>query len=452
VSDERALSARTEALFRRLVRREAEPALRKLMSHHRPEDVAAVMSHMTWAEQRRLYAMIEDRDYKADLLSHLTEDSIVAITQEMTEDVVADLLDRMDPDDAADVVSLLPEEVRERVLDEMDEEEAVEELLGYAADTAGGLMSSAFFSMPDVATCGAAVRELQKNSDDLSDVQYCYVVDRERRLVGVTSLRSLIVRPPATPLAQIMTRTPISVGPEVDQEEVARFVARYDLMSIPVCDAEGRILGIVTVDDVVDVIREEAAEDLLAMAGLSDAPDPGENSVIDAVRLRAGWLLATLCGGVIGSEVVNGFSETLGQVAALAGFIPVIMGMGGNVGLQSATLAIRGLATGHVQLGGAMSFITSEVKAGVTIGVLYGTILALFGSVRYPETPLVGVAVGVSILAAMAGASLLGSGIPVALSRMGQDPAVATGPLVTTCIDLASILVYFNVARLLLGL
>jgi magnesium transporter len=453
MSEEKLLSARTEALFRRLVRRDAEPALKKLVGQYRPEDVAAVMGHMTWAEQRRLYDMLDDLDFKAEILALLPEDAVVEITREMTEEVFADLLDRMDPDDAVDVVGLLPEDVRERILAEMEEEEAVEELLGYDPETAGGLMSTSYFAMPDTASCGAAIRELQRSGDDLSHVQYLYVLDRDKRLVGVTSLRALVTRPSATPLVQIMTRNPIAVAPEVDQGEVAKYVARYDLMAIPVLDAESHLLGIVTVDDVVDVIREEAAADLLAIAGISDVPDAGPTSVVEAVRTRAGWLLATLAGGLLGSEVIKGFGDTLAQTAALAAFIPVIMGMGGNVGLQSATLTIRGLATGHVQIGGAVPFITSEVKAGVTIGVLYGLLMTLFGFVRYgSEEPLLGLAVGLSILTAMAGASLLGATIPVVLSRVGQDPAVATGPLVTTCIDLASIIVYFSVSGALLGL
>lgn len=450
----RTLNTRTEVLFRRLVRREAEPALRKLLALHRPEDIAAVMTHMTWSEQRRLYDLIEDRDQKAEILATLPVESVVHITTEMTEEVVADLLDRMDPDDATDVVGLLPDELRERVLAEMEDEEGkeVKELLAYAPDTAGGLMSTAFFVMPDTASCGAAIRELQKVGDDLSYVHYVYVTDRDRRLAGVLSLRSLLVRPPATPLAQIMTRNPITVHLEDDQEEVARFVDRYDLMAIPVVDREGRILGIVTVDDVVDVIREEADEDMLRMAGMNEHVEGMGSGSLAHVRQRAPWLLATVGGGIVGSELIGAYDGMLTQVTALAGFIPVVMGMGGNVGLQSATLAVRGLATGSVQIGGAVSFVLREVRVGVLLGVLYGSLLAVFGYLRFADAPLIGIAVGCSMCVSMTGASLLGSGVPVGLSRFGFDPAVATGPLVTTCIDLLGVLVYFNVARFLMGL
>ncbi|HMV65632.1 MAG TPA: magnesium transporter [Myxococcota bacterium] len=452
MSDSRPLNARTEALFRRLVRREAEPALRKLLAMHRVEDVAAVMSHMTWSEQRRLYQLIEDRDAAAELLTLLPEDSVREITHEMTEEVVVDLIERMDPDDAVDVVGAMSDALRERVLAGLDDGHEVQELLAWAPDTAGGIMSSACFTMPDTATCGAAIRELQRVHESLTDVHYAYVVDRDRRLVGVTSLRGLVVRPPNTPLVQIMTRNPIAVRPEVDQEEVAGFFARYDLMAIPVVDGEHRILGIVTVDDVVDVIREEAEEDMYRMAGMSE-PDPvGSGTLGQAVRQRAGWLLATLVGGLCGSELIASYQSTLAQVAALAGFIPLVMGMGGNVGLQSATVAVRGLATGQVDLSGAFGFVLREGRTGFALGLIYGSLLTMFGVLRFADIPLVGLAVGTAVLCSMTGASLLGAGIPVALSRAGADPAIATGPLVTTCIDLLGVFVYFNVARLLLGL
>jgi magnesium transporter len=455
MSDSRPLNTRTEGLFRRLVRREAEPALRKLLAVHRAEDIAEVMTHMTFGEQRRLWLVIQDRDQAAEILTLLPEESVAQVTAEMTEEVVADLLDRMDPDDAADVVVALPDDVRERVLAELDEgdEAEIKELMAYDPDTAGGLMSTRFFTMHDTASCGAAIRELQRVSDELSDVQYAYVVDREKRLVGVTSLRSLVVRPPNTPLAAIMTRTPISVRPDVDQEEVARIVERYDLMAIPVVDGENHMLGIVTVDDIVDVIRQEAAEDMLRMAGLSEevTDEPGQNSVRMHVRTRVGWLLATICGGLLGSEIVGSFNGILGQIPILAGFIPVVMGMGGNVGLQSATVAVRSLATGRIDFAGAGPFIWREARVGLSLGLIYGGFLAAFGELRYTEVPGVGIAVGSAALTSMTASSLLGAGIPVALERYGLDPAVATGPLVTTCIDLIGVSLYLTLATLMLG-
>jgi magnesium transporter len=420
---------------------------------HRTEDIAAVMAHLTLDEQRRLYRSVEDRDRASDLLAHLPEDAVLAITHDLTEEVFADLLDRMDPDDATDVVGLLPMEKRARIIASMEGDEAaeVQELLAWPSDSAGGLMSTAMFTMPDTASCGAAVRELQRVEQELSYVYYVYVVDRDGHLVGVTSLRALVVRPPHTPLAQIMLRSPISVRPETDQEEVARYFERYNLMAIPVVDAANALLGIVTVDDVMDVIAEEAAEDMYRMAGLVESHDPGESlGLVDEVRRRAGWLVVTLVGGVFGAELIAMFEEPLARLPVVAGFIPVILGMGGNVGLQSATIAVRGIATGGVQMSGGMAFALRETRTGMALGLIYGGLLALFGLLRFTDAPAVGIAVGLSALAAMSGSSLVGSGVPLLLRRFGFDPAIATGPLVTLTVDLLGILVYLNIVLLLL--
>lgn len=244
----------------------------------------------------------------------------------------------------------------------------------------------------------------------------------------------------------------ITVGPREDQEEVARYVARYDLLAVPVVDEDRRLLGIVTVDDVVDVIREEAAEDMLLMAGVQQPDvDLAHGTSLSLARVRAGWLLATTCGGVLADRVFHLYDETV-PIAVLAGMVPVVMGIGGNVGIQSATLAVRGLATGTIQLSGAWSFALREVRVGVLLGFGYGALLGLYGLFTGWPDPLLGVTVGLSVVLGISFASLVGSILPMGLHRLGVDPAVATGPLVTSAIDVTSIFVYFNVARLFLGL
>jgi magnesium transporter len=446
--------ARTEAILRRLVRREAAGALKKLLSRTRPEDIAAAMEHLTWGEQRRLFQMVDDRDAAAELLSHLSDESIREITREFHDEEVVDLLDRLDADDAAEIIEVLPDEIRDRVVAGMDDEakEDVEELLAWPEDSAGRMMSPDVFQMPEWSTCGECIRVLQDRSEEYATVHYLYVTDRQQRLVGVASLRQLVVHAQHTPLVSVMVRDPIAVAPEADQEEVAKYVARYDLLAIPVIDKERHILGVVTVDDVVDVIREEAAEDMLKMAGLSEDADPSARSLVRQVRQRAGWLLATIFGGILAAEIIGTFEDTLAKVAILAGFIPVVMGMGGNVGIQSATIAVRGLATGHVQLGGISAFVWREVRTGWLLGLLYGGLLAAYAFVRFPEQPGVSVTVGTSISLAIGFASMVGASVPLILDRFEIDPAVATGPLVTTLVDVLGIIIYFNVARFLLGL
>ncbi len=446
------LNARTEALLRRLVRRDASTALKKLLRRTRPVDIASSMHHLTGAEQRRLYNAIDDLDVAAEVLSYLDEDASREVTRGMSEDVVLPLLERMEPDDATDIVAILPDELRLRVLEELSDDETgeeVRELLAWGPETAGGLMSPQVFRMPDTGTCGQAIAALQTQHEDLETVYYAYVVDEQLRLVGVCSLRSLLTHPPRTKLTDVMVPEVITVPPDTDQEEVARYVARYDLLALPVVDQERHILGLVTVDDIVDVIRQEAAEDMMLMAGVNDSP---QRSVLRQSWHRAGWLLATIGGGILAAEIIGLYEATLMKVAVLAGFIPVIMGMGGNVGIQSATLAVRGLATGRVQIGGVGSFLWQEARVGLVLGAFYALLLGSYGLVRYADTPLIGLALGTSIFLAIAAAGVIGALLPVAFDRLGADPAIATGPFVTTLVDLLGIVIYFNVARLLLGL
>jgi len=444
------LAQQTEKLLRRLVRRDASNAIRKLLAKTRPEDVAAAMEHLTWAEQRRLHGLFDDVEYKAAVVANLSEESILHVLEGETEASVVDLLDHMEPDDATDVVEILPDELRSRVISQLgdDDAEGVRELLEWPSDSAGGIMSPLVFKMPQTATTGQAIAELQREHENFESVHYLYLVDSQERLVGVTSLRSLLTHSADTPLVAFMTRDVIQVGPRTDQEEVARFVARYDLLAVPVVDNTGCMLGIVTVDDVLDVIRDEAAEDMMLMAGVSDGL-PSGGALNQALR-RAGWLMATTIGGILMAEIIGVYKATLETVAVLAGFIPVIMGMGGNVGIQSATVAVRGLATGHVQIGGAGRFVFREAQVGVLLGVLFAILLGTYGSVRFGMW--IGLSVALSVALSISAASIIGGAIPVALGRAGADPAIATGPFVTTAVDILAILIYFNIARTLLGL
>jgi magnesium transporter len=277
-------------------------------------------------------------------------------------------------------------------------------------------------------------------------------VDARDRLSGVVSLRTLLIHPPETPLVSIMNRDVIAVSPHQDQEEVARFVARYDLLAVPVVDEERRLLGIVTVDDVVDVIREEAAEDMMLMAGVHEEVEFAGQSVYRLARMRATWLLATLGGGLVAAHLIGTYEDTFASMAILAAYLPVVMGMGGNVGIQSATIAVRGLATGHVQVGGALPFLWREIRVGTLLGGLFGVILGVYGAIWYWPEWQQGLAVGLSVPVSMTAASVWGGSVPILLARLGVDPAIATGPFVTTTIDIIGILVYFNIAHLISSL
>jgi magnesium transporter len=448
------LNARTDAILRRLVRKEANQHVQKILAKTRNEDVAAAFSHLTGSERQRLFQLISNPDAAADVLTNLDEAAVNDVVTQLSNHELIDLLERMEPDDATDIIELLPEETRQAIMNEMrgEETEEVANLLHWPSDSAGGIMSPSVFKMPESATCGQAIRAVQERSEEYDSIFYVYLVDSSHRLVGVVSLRALLVHPPNTPLVSIMTRDVIGVDATTDQEEVARYVARYDLLAVPVVNEHGHLLGIVTVDDVVDVIREEAVEDMMLMAGVKEDPGPTERSLWYMVRSRFGWLLATIFGGILASELINFYEGTLlppEKVAVLAGFIPVIMGMGGNVGIQSATITVRGLATGQVQLGGAFAFVVREARVGLVLGGLYGVLLGVYALARHMEDPVVGISVASSVTLAIIVASLFGTITPVALSRLEIDPAVATGPFVTTVVDILGIAIYLSIASAL---
>jgi magnesium transporter len=330
-----------------------------------------------------------------------------------------------------------------------EEREEVEELLGYASDTAGGIMSPLAFTLREDTTCRDAIAAVQEASDH-ELIYYAYVENDEGQVVGVTSLRNLLTHPPSTRLSDIMATDVICVRPETDQEEVARIAGRYDLLAVPVVDEQRHLLGIVTVDDVLDVIKEEAAEDMLLMAGVSDTPDETNVGRVRTAAGRLPWLLVTLAGGLAISELIHHFDPLLKGELVLAGFIPIVMGMEGNVGIQSATVTVRGIATGKIDAGVSRN-VLGEVLNGLFLGVVFAALIGGYCWLRFGVGP-VAASVAVAVLTGMTSASLVGALVPLTLRRLGVDPAIATGPFVTTAMDGLGLTIYLTVATVLLGL
>jgi magnesium transporter len=263
-------------------------------------------------------------------------------------------------------------------------------------------------------------------------------------------LRQLVVVAPNTPLKDFMTTEVFSVQTDMDQEEVAKIVARYDILAVPVVDDSNRLVGIVTVDDVIDIFREEATEDMLKMAGVGEEFVETQ-SVLKSTRIRMPWLFASCVGGVIAFYIIGRFENTLHKLAYLAAFIPVIMGMGGNIGTQSSTIVVRGLATGRLNIRDIWSVVFKELSIGLILGIIYGCLIAVVAHARYTLVALA-IAVGFGIICSMSIAALVGSLVPMVFARINIDPAVATGPFVTTAIDIISVFFYFMIATKLLGI
>ena len=438
--------------IKRLIRRNAWSHLRKIANRTHAADLSRVFPSLALENQRLLFNMIDDIDQAGILFRELDEDTFLSLIGKLEIDQVVRVLENMPSDDAADIIGDLPEELSTAILQKMGREgsEQVEGLLRYEDDTAGGIMVPDFIALSEDTSAKEAIESLQTEYSDVEMPFYLYVVDEYGHLVGVSSLRQLVVVPPTTPLRKFMATDVISVRTEMDQEEVAKIVARYDILAVPVVDEASKLVGIVTVDDVIDIFREEATEDILKMAGAGEE-FVETKSIWKSTRIRLPWLFASCIGGIIAFFVIGRYVDSLAQVAYLAAFIPVIMGMGGNIGTQSSTIVVRGLATGRIHFRDIWLVVAKELAIGLILGVVYGLLIAAVAQLSYGILA-VAVAVALAVLSSMSIAALVGSTVPMLFERINVDPAVATGPFVTTAIDIISVFFYFSIATALLGI
>jgi magnesium transporter len=397
--------------------------------------------------------MIEDMEQKGVLFSELDEDTFMALIEGMDLDNIVGVLEHMPTDDVADLIGQLPDDMSDSILERMKKKdsEEVEGLLRYGDDTAGGIMVPDFIALREDATAKEAIESLQKEHLDVEMPFYLYAVDEYGKLVGVSSLRQLVVVPPESPLKDFMATDVFSVQTSMDQEEVAKIVARYDILAVPVVNETNQLVGIVTVDDVIDIFREEATEDILKMAGVSGEEFIETQSVARSTRIRLPWLFASCIGGIIAFFIIGHFEGSLRKLAYLAAFIPVIMGMGGNIGTQTSTIVVRGLATGRLNIRDTWSVVLKELAIGFILGMVYGFLIGMVAQLRYSSIQ-VAISVGLAVISSMSIAALVGSLVPMGFARINIDPAVATGPFVTTAIDIISVYFYFEIATTLLGI
>lgn len=438
--------------FQRLLRRGAITNLTKMLGKMHPADIAKVIEHLpSPKEKRTVFELVKGEGPRGQVLSELDAESIQQVLADVPPADIAWLLKDLAADDVTYILGVLPEERSKEILTLMRTEDSTEiaELLKYPKDTAGSIMTTEFFSLPEDATAQEAIRRLQR-ATDAEIVFYIYVTDKDDHLVGVLSLRQLLTVPPDTPLKNIMTRDVISVPVDMDQEEVARQVARYNLLAIPVVEKDNTLVGIITVDDVVDVIREEATEDMLKSAGVAEEDVLGVSSTVKAAGTRLPWLFTNLFGSLVSGAILWYFRHTIQEVVAIVSFIPVIAAMGGNVGLQSSTLIIRGLATGRIELADVWMVFFREIRTGLLLGLACGVLLTLVGWLWHGH-PFLGMVVGASIVIAFLISTSMATIMPVVLKRIGIDPAVAAGPFVTTANDITGISVYLILSTALLG-
>ncbi len=439
--------------IKRLQRRDATTHLSKIVNKTHAADLSLVFRSLSVYNQRKLFEMIEDMEQKGVLFSELDEDTFMALIEGMDLDNIVGVLEHMPTDDVADLIGRLPDDMSDAFLERMKKKdsEEVEGLLRYGDDTAGGIMVPDFIALREDATAKEAIESLQKEHLDVEMPFYLYAVDEYGKLVGVSSLRQLVVVPPESPLKDFMATDVFSVQTSMDQEEVAKIVARYDILAVPVVNETNQLVGIVTVDDVIDIFREEATEDILKMAGVSGDEFIETQSVARSTRIRLPWLFASCIGGIIAFFIIGHFEGSLRKLAYLAAFIPIIMGMGGNIGTQTSTIVVRGLATGRLNIRDTWSVVLKELAVGFILGMVYGFLIGMVAQLRY-STIQVAISVGLAVISSMTVAALVGSLVPMGFARINIDPAVATGPFVTTAIDIISVYFYFEIATTLLGI
>lgn len=412
-------------------------------------DVAEVLDRLNNYEAKYIYFLL-DEDKQADVLMELDEDVRERFLASLSSKEIADQLENLDSDDAVDILGDLSDEQVKEVIAQMEDFEAVEDivdLLNYDEDTAGGLMQKELIKARVDWPVDRCLVELRKQAEDVEKVYTIYVTDSNQKLVGVLSLKSILFAKPKTPVSDLYkAKNVISVLTTTSKEEVAHIMDKYDLVAIPVIDLQGKLVGRITIDDVVDIIKEEADKDFQLASGISDKIE--ENSSIWHIsRARLLWLLIGMLGGTFSAQVISGFESSISNVPALAFFIPLITAMGGNVGVQSSAIVVQALAKGGSFNTPILTKLAKELTVGLLNGVLCSIVVLMIST--YFADVKVGITVSISLLTVMVFAAVMGSLIPLVMNKYKIDPALATGPFVTTLNDVVGLFIYFTVGLLL---
>jgi magnesium transporter len=415
----------------------------------RPPDQADLFGELPPAEQDQLLPRLDLED-SADILEELEEEEAAEVAARLEAEQLARILDEMEPDEAADLLGDIPPERAAEALAAMEEPEDVRPLLVHADESAGGLMTSAKVMLHKEMTAEAAIAYLRAVAPETEDVYYLFVVDEEIRVVGVVSLRQLVVVPPWTRVEQIMDPDVIRVRADADQEEAARLMARYDLLALPVVDDAGRLLGLITHDDLVEVLEDEATEDIYRLGGVPEEQPP-DVPIPVALRTRLPWLVLNLGTALASVIILSLFEGTIARVAVLAAFFPIVAGVSGSAGTQTLTVTVRGLALGELVPRDGLRTLGRETLIGLANGIAVGGLIALI-ALLWKGTPMLGAVVGIATLLNMIGAGIAGALVPLIMQVLRIDPALGSPILVTTITDTCGYFIYLGLATLVLGM
>ncbi len=417
--------------------------------HH--ADIAEIFDELNSEEAIYIFKIL-DSEKTAEILTELEEDVREKILRGLSAKEIAEELDELDTDDAADIIAELPQSKKEEVISELEDVEHAKDivdLLRYDEDSAGGLMGKELVKVNEnwnVLTC---VKEMRIQAENVTRVHSIYVVDDENRLKGRLSLKDLLTTSTKTPISEVYIKKVDSVRVSDTNVEVARIMQKYDLEAIPVVDEMGRLVGRITIDDIVDVIKDEADKDYQLAAGISQDVE-ADDSILELTKARLPWLVLALLGGFIAVEVTSSFESAMEKFKILFFFTPLIAAMAGNVGVQSSAIIVQGIANNNLS-GTIWQRLLKEVRLSLLNGLILSLILLLGSHFLLGFEYIIGITVSISLLAVIIIASLIGTFVPITLNKYGIDPALATGPFITTSNDICGILIYFSIAKLILG-
>ncbi|MGH9313749.1 MAG: magnesium transporter, partial [Vicinamibacterales bacterium] len=425
--------------------------LLNLLQKQYPADLAQLFAELPEKERRAAFSVLVERHSRLamEALAEMDPAAAAELLSDRSADDIARLVQEIPTDDAATIIDHLPEELSAAVVELIKPKPGggVGELLEYTEKTAGRIMNPNVFALSEDMTAGEAITALQQ-ARDVEMVFYLYVVDGRRHLVGVVSLRRLLLVPPDTPLKRIMTTDLISVRADMDQEEVARQVASYNILAIPVVDEENKLVGVITVDDVIDVIKDEATEDVYRLAGVA-SDDRVFTRPSESLRKRLPWLIVNLATAFIAASVVAVFEPTIGKVTALAIFMPIVAGMGGNAATQTLAVIVRGMTLGELTWGNSRQALFKEVTVGLGNGLATGVIAAAVAWIA-KGNPMLGMILGMAMIINMFVAAAAGTLIPLALRALKVDPALASSVFITTLTDVFGFLSFLGLGTIFL--
>jgi len=433
-----------------LISEKDDGALLKLLSEEHPADIAEIIDQLGLDDATYLFKLL-DSELTAEALMDIDEDDREKILKNLSAQEIADEIDELDTDDAADIISELPDERVTEVISELEDDDHAKdivELLRYEEGTAGSLMAKELVKVKETWMVPTCVRKMRSQAQEVTRVHSIYVIDQKNHLIGRLSLKDLLVASAKDKIANIYIPKVDSVHFNDKGEDVARLMQKYDLEAIPVVDDDNVLIGRITIDDIVDLIKEEAEKDYQMAAGITEDID-ADDSILDKTKARLPWLILGLVGGLAAASIMGGFEEALTQFPELFFFTPLIAAMAGNVGVQSSAIIVQGLANDNIR-GSMFNRMFKEIGLSIVNGVILAILIFVFGFF-FNYSINISITLSISLIIVIILASLIGTFVPLILDKNGIDPAVATGPFITTSNDIFGIFIFFYIAKVILG-